>query len=114
MKPSPPLVDGGDEGAAVEGASSPASTVAGEVMTTTIKRMWGRLCRALGLVGLVPARTGGARGSASDPSSLTDHERFKFPAADCTGIDGRPLASLLTPGEAEAGLRPGDHRFVGR
>ena len=87
---------------------------AGGGMMATIKRMWGRLRRALGVVGPIRVGTGGARDPNLSSLGGTDHGRSNPAAADCTGVDGRPLASILTPGEVEAGLRPGDHRFLAR
>ena len=75
--------------------------------------MSGILRRVLGTVGLSsPREAGGARGPDGAASSPSGHGRLNSAAANCTGFDGRPLASILTPGEAEAGLRPGDHLFV--
>ena len=68
--------------------------------------------RTVGL--LCPQSVGGARDSASLSLGVVEHGRSNSAAANCTGFDGRPLASILTPGEAEASVRPGDHRFVGR
>lgn len=70
--------------------------------------------RVLSLAGRFAKRPGGARGPAVLTKPAVDHGRFQNEAADCTGVDGRPLASILTPGEAEAGVRPGDHRFLAR
>ncbi len=79
-----------------------------------MRRMWGRARRVLGIVGPRPEGPAAPVVGPVILSSLTDHGRLFPAAADCTGIDGRPLALILTPGEMAAGLRPGDHRFVGR